>query len=282
MCLNAVRTRRYLSACLVTAAVMLFAGEVFAESADELNEQALAAFEQHRFVEAAQLFARAYRGDPDPTFRKSEAIAWFKADRCDEAINAANAFLHEVKDGRDTSEAQAVVANCKTTMAESAIDARSFALAEKLLFEADQIAPDGFTRDRITATRVTLANARTAARAGNEPAPEPIAPPPVVQARPSAAPGWVAIGAGASAVIAGAIWHTVTLTSTVPRLKTEANGGDPDVHQRLSRQVSTARSMVWVLYGLGAAGIGIGGWYVISKSGEQSGDEVGISWSARF
>src|SRR5690606_21128772 len=115
---------------------------------------------------------------------------------------AANAFLHATPDRREGPsadgrvEARAVVANCKTSMAEAAIATDSFSLAERLLFEAEQIAPDDYTHDRITATRLTLANARAAkspkdgavakapAEGGEdgEPSVKAIAPPPSPEA----------------------------------------------------------------------------------------------------
>lgn len=281
-------SRRSLAQCAVMCAMLATSPSAFAQAADDLNTQALATFERGEYEQAAALFAQAYAIDPDPTFRKSEAVAWFKADRCEDAIIAANAFLHATRgtaSAGDRVEPQAVVANCKTSMAETAIGTNSFSLAERLLFEAEQIAPDDYTRDRITATRVTLANAR-ARRDGKSANPNevtPIEPPPKVDAARSSAPGWVAVGVGASALVAGAVWHTVTLTNTVPALREEANGGDPDQHRRLSRQVSTARTMVWVLYGLGGASMGFGGWYLMTKDGAQTaGTEVGLSWSGRF
>lgn len=270
--------------------LLTLAGTASAASpeADRLNGQALTAYADGDYLTAALAFADAYALDPDPMFRRSEALSWFKAGDCKRAMTAANAFLHTKPPAEMSAEPTAVVANCKVTFAEDAVKVGSYDLADRLLFEAEELANDRYTEDRIVAVRVELANLRqnqtSTAPAAETPPPdveqtketiEPLRPAPR-----SNTPGWIAMGVGAGALTAAIVWHVVALTRTVPQLELESDGGDRARHQRLSRQTTTARTVVPLLYAVGTVGIGLGVWHTINvQGGDRS---VGLSWATRF
>lgn len=282
-------------ATLTAVTFSLHAAVAFAQDADALNEQGIEAFAAGRYEEAAQSFAAAFDADADPIFRKSEAVAWFKAGQCEPAVEAANAFLLEWRGApAETDEAASVVANCKVEFAEEAMEAKSFELAERMLDEAAQTARDTYTTDRISHARIALARLRreqteASTKTGESAVAEKIAPPPPVVA--DAGPpvgGVVSLATGGALIAAGAIWHIVSLTQTVPRLEAEADGGDRDRHARLSQRVDVARVLVPTLYGLGFATAGLGLWFFIDRNESteraQRRDEavVGLSLSGRF
>ncbi len=262
----------------VSAVLWAFSSIAYAQGADEWNDAGVAAFQGGDFVGAAENFGRAYAADADPIFRKSEAVAWFKAERCDEAITAANAFLLQWRGAaEETDEAASVVANCKVTLANSATEAESYDLAERLLFEADAIARDQYTRDRISAARVELATRRAAVKD------VVVAPPPQPPPR-SIVPAIATISVGGALVATAAVLHIVTLTSTVGRLK-DAQTGAENEHARIARSVDTARILVPTLYAAGGAVLGVGVWLWIKpgRSVERESElSAGLSWSRPF
>lgn len=260
---------RFLAATAALGAVVCIAATAHAQDADALNQAGIEAFAQEDYAEAARQFAAAYDADPDPIFRKSEAVAWFKAGRCEEAITAANAFLLQWQGGAaESDEAASVVANCKVNLAEEAIASRSFELAERLLFEAEAAARDSYTKDRVSTTRVELAKSRQAATAPkDEPTEKVIVVEKPPEAEPRSAPtgAYVSLATGGALVVAGAILHVVTLTKTVPALEEEAAGGDEQRHTKLAQQVDTARILVPTLYGIGGAALGLGVWLLLDR-----------------
>lgn len=260
-----------------------------AQTPDELNQAGIEAFAAGEFERAAQNFKAAHDKDPDPIFRKSEAVAWFKAGNCEDAIEAANAFLLQWNDGEaEANEASSVVANCKIELATTAADSDSFDLAERLLFEAEQHARDSYTRDRISSARVELARQRKAAleeeRAARQEKEVVIAEPPAPEPR-SRVPGYATIAAGSALLVAGGVLHTVALARTAPRLR-DAEYGDRAEYDQLARRLDTSRILVPVLYAVGAATLGTGIWLTVNKSGEEpsrSGEvSGGVSFSGRF
>lgn len=292
--------RRWIATMTLFLAV-LWAVPAVAADADALNEEGLEAFSAGDFVAAAEKFAEAYASEPDPVFRKSEAVAWFKAERCDPAIKAANAFLLEWDEGGDAvGQAESVIANCKVELAEDAMEAASFELADRLLFEAEEHAQDQYTRDRISTTRVELASARRAAAGKDneddekndevETADGPDQTTPneddAATASPRSSPiGPIGFFAGGAMLVTAAIWHAVTLLATVPRLEDAADGGDPDKHAKLGRAVDTARWAVPALYVAGATTMGVGAWFWFndnSDSEKARGSEAGVSFFWRF
>jgi tetratricopeptide (TPR) repeat protein len=290
---------RHALSCLILGAVCLHTAPVFADDADALNQEGIDAFAAGDYVVAAEKFAEAYASEPDPVFRKSEAVAWFKAERCEPAIEAANAFLIEWEEGGDAvDEAESVIANCKIVLARDAMESESFDLAERLLFEAEDHARDDYTRDRISATRVDLAHARREAVAapsdgGDEPPTKEVASSGPAEVSESAEPketsnpaGPIGVISGATLVVSAGVWHVVTLLHTVPRLQAVADGGDFQEYERLARSVDTARWAVPALYAAGATTMGVGAWFWFRKNPDRSqttgGPEVGVSFSVRF
>ncbi len=278
---------------LLICLILVVPGVAFAQSpADESNQRGMEAFADGDFAGAAEHFARAYQLEPDPAFRKSEAVAWFKAERCNEAIEAANAFILKWKGAPgEADEASSVIANCKVDLAEEAMAAGGFELAETLLGEAEEAARDDYTRDRISGARVELTRLRAEQKSEPEESlsadPAIVADPEPVEPAPrSKLPATLALAVGGAATVGAAALHVLTLTSTVPALE-EAQTGDRDTWEARARRVDTARILVPTLYALGGLGIGVGVWLSIDPPSETESNPngevtAGFSWSQRF
>ena len=225
---------------------------------NRLNEEGFREFQAGRFAVAAARFRQAYEAFPEPNLRKNEAIAWFKAGQCDEAIPAANAFLIAPDTSEpDRLEARSIVANCKVEMAREATSAESWGLAERLLDEAESLEPDQYARDQIAMARVDLAAQRQA---------EPSKTSPV---------GWVLVGTGA-AVVGGSVAYWLL---TIPDRK-ESNTispSDPDYDTVVAR-AKTSRWLVPVGLASGAAMTGIGIYLVVggNSSGKPTDATAGL------
>ena len=231
----------------------------------ELNNRGVEAFGAGRFAEAASYFGQAYDIVGDPAIRKNEAIAWFKAEDCEQAVGAANKFL--LLDGTlggDRAEITTIVANCKVEFANSAIEAGDTNLAEELLIEAEALNPDAHVRDQIKLVRVEIARknreAKTLAAQAktadtstevSEPLPEPR----------SQVLEWTLIGSGGAIALAGFVYHAVALGWQTDFLAMASEGGDPETFDSLRKRVHTARIAVPVMYAVGAltaaAGVGL-------------------------
>jgi len=277
---------RTLVGILAALACLVAAPAVHAQDADALNQAGMAAFSEGDFVAAAQNFANAYAADPDPIFRKSEAVAWFKAARCDEAITAANAFLLQWKGSAEESdEAASVLANCKVNLADQAMLTKSFELAERLLFEAESAARDTYTRDRISAARVELARLRQEEIVAAKD-PDVVVPQPEPAREGPAVGAVVTLASGAGIVLVAAVLHVATFTTTIPNLE-RAQDGDKAGYDRLARRLNTARILVPTLYAIGGVASGLGVWMMIDRqpdaaSARRSGASAGLVWSGHF
>ena len=249
------RLAAFLSACLV----VLISSIAWADDREkmlELNEAGFEAFSEERYVDAAEAFEAAYEASPDAVLRKNEAIAWFKAGRCDEALTAANAFLLvEGTPVEDKKEARSVVANCKVELARQALDAGSFSLAETLLAEAESLEPDDYARDQIGMVRVEIAKAKSAAEDEDE----------VLTQEDEGMSdetfrtiGWILAGSGAFLTVTAFAYHMVTLSNQSELEDLSREGGDRKRFNDLQDSIGTARWAVPTLYvlGLGSGGAG--------------------------
>lgn len=231
------------------------AGAANADRGMALNEAGMEAFESGDFVQAAQNFAQAYELAKEPSLRKNETIAWFKAGRCEDAVASGNKYLlGEGADDEDRSQVNAVLANCKVEFAEDAVDAGSLDVAEKLLAEAELLEPDQHVRDRIALLQIGIAKQRRPddadadAVAARESSPESTVP----------LWKWGMIGGGAAVVLAAGVYHAVALGWQGRFLDMTETGGAPDEFESLRTRVHTARVMVPILYGVGIATAGTG------------------------
>lgn len=239
---------------LCFGAAMLAAPSAFADPATDrmnaLNEEGFREFKAGRYATAALRFQEAYEASPDPNLRKNEAIAWFKAGRCDEAIPAANAFLIAGSANEaDALEARSIVANCKVEMARDAIRAHSWSLAGQLLNEAESLQPDQYASDQIALARVDLAQRRQ------------------VEERGPSVLGWVFVGTGAAIIGGTFVYWALTIPdrAAVPT--------DPGFDRSMKR-ARTSRWLVPTAFAVGGALTGTG-IYLVLRPG--SGDGGGGS-----
>lgn len=255
---------RWLASLFMALLVCSLTTQAFAEDRErmlELNEEGFKAFSEERFEDAARAFEAAYEASPDAVLRKNEAIAWFKAGRCTEALTAANAFLlAENTPVEDKKEARSVVANCKVELARDALEAGSFSLAETLLAEAESLEPDDYARDQIGMVRVEIAKARNAADEDEvvvDEEDEGMSPETVTTI------GWILASTGAVLTVTAFIYHMVTLANQSELEDISNGGGDRKRFNDLQDSISTARWAVPTLYVLGLATGGAGATMIV-------------------
>lgn len=223
----------------------------------ELNEEGFKAFSEERFEDAARAFEEAYEASPDPVLRKNEAIAWFKAGRCTDALTAANAFLlAENTQVQDKKEVRSVVANCKVGLAREALKAGSYDLAETMLAEAESLEPDDYARDQIGIVRVEIATARSASQEEAEVVVEDQdegMDPGTVQTI-----GWVLSGTGIAITVTAIAYHIMALLDQSELEDISNDGGDRKRFNELQDSIGTARWAVPTLYVVGLVTGGAG------------------------
>ena len=239
------RTAAVVIGCLVA----ICSSPTFAQDAaraaemNRLNEEGFLEFRAGRFAEAAQRFRAAHEAVPDPNLRKNEAIAWFKAGRCDEAMPAANSFLIAADTAEpDRLEARSILANCRVEMAREAFVTENWKLAASLLDEAESMQPDDYAMDQIAIARVELVERKSSPR-------------PQTTAKPSPA-GWIMVASGA-AIVGGTLAYWLL---TIPDRDASRNLSPmhPD-YDAVSRRARTSRWLVpvGVIGGAALAGVGV-------------------------
>ncbi len=261
------------------------------ERAFQLNEQGFAAFEEGRYPDAAKLFAEAFTITGDPALRKNEALAWFRAGDCDQAVAAGNKFLRiDGVTATDHADMHAVIANCKVDFSRRAIDAGDLDLAESMLTEAEALNADAVSRDRIAAARVDLAAARREAEVVKPP-PEPeirtvYVPEPTERKIPVLG---ISLMGGGGALVAGTIvYHVIALgwQSRFFRLEEGSERGDEATFESLRNRVHLARVLVPTLYTIGAATAGAGVFFTFFMPLDQAsvarGDGPSIGIAGQF
>jgi hypothetical protein len=264
----------------------------------ELNEAGFEAFEHGRFAEAATLFSNAYDLVPDPALRKNEAVAWFKAKRCDDAISAANKLLLlEGATESDRAEVRTIIANCKVEFARDALDADEVDVAREFLAEAEALASDDHVIDQIKVVRLEIArkekaDTRPAPETSPDESPEPpdatasAAVPPEPSPTPVPTWKWVVLGSGGAVMVSGLVLHLAALGWQSRFLEMADHGGDPDEFDGLRRRVHTARVLVPVMYSLGAIGAGAGAALIFvlpsMERGLATAPRVGLKLAIRF
>lgn len=283
---------RHLALVLTCIGLLFVASPVAAQQEEvrELNARGLEAFSKGEYVEAAELFGRAYALDPQGELLKNQAVAWYKAERCTEAVESAHQFLLRgdvVPDER--KEIQGLLGACKVRLAREALDAGSFELAEKLLDDVEAMNPDPVLADRVALVRVEIAKKRSATQAeqaetgtlvvpldGLEPREQDEVEVDREQDRSSTSgSGWSLVGIGSAMLVGGLVYHIVAATSLQPEFREVAAAGvDRQRYDDLDRSLRTANVLVPTLYGMGAAVATTGIFLVVRKPADSGGDEV--------
>ena len=235
------------------------------ENIEKLNEEGITAFQAGEFELAAQKFQAAYAIEPDATLLKNEAIAWFKADKCKEAVDAATSFkiLGNPEPG-PLLEADSVIANCHVMFANTAMAAGDLDKAGELLDQTNQLQPDEEAKDFIILAREELGQKHAETT-------QALTLPPESQPAPSKTNlGWILTGVGGTILASALIYHVYALTS----LKTDyddvaAAGLDRDRYNELGESLDTARWMVPTLYALGLGTGGAGVYFLIDRGETQ-------------
>ncbi len=263
----------------------------------ELNARGLEAFGEGRFSDAAESFDRAYALEPRPELLKNEAVAWYKAERCEEAVEAAHQYLGAPELApADRDEISALLNACKVKLAGEAIEAGSLSLAERLLDEVEASSPDAVLADRAARVRIELARARKEqgtrtndtsdasdvgavamdasadddTPTGRQDASHDTAFTRVEDPGPArgSAVGWPLIGLGAASLAGAVVYHVVMATTVEPSFHDAARAGtDRERYDRLDRTLRTANVLVPTLYGIGAASTAVGVWMVARSPG---------------
>ncbi|QDG52826.1 hypothetical protein FIV42_19370 [Persicimonas caeni] len=197
----------------------------------ELNEAGFSAFAEGEFVEAARKFEEAHEFVPDPNLRKNAAIAWFKAERCEEASEAAVFFLlADEMTVKDRIEARSVLGHCRLDEAEAAIAAGDVERARLIVERVALLETDERVEERLSSVRVQLGPPMGQGEG-------------VARVDESNTAGWALLATGAAIVAGTAGYHILS-----------ARQGDAD----------TASWLVPSLYGAGAVTASTGVWLIVS------------------
>lgn len=243
---------------LILVVIFLCPPVAFAQDAREqmlkLNEEGFEAFSDGRFVDAAEAFRAAHEALPEPALRKNESIAWFKAERCPDAVTAAHSFLlEEDTSPEDRVEVRSVLANCKVEFARMALDADSFSLATALLDEAESLQPDDYARDRVEIVRAEVSRRQLESGVPDETP---------VSSRGSGSTfetvAWILTGTGGAILVGAFAYHMVSLARQSELRAMSEDGGNRRRFSELQDAIGTSRWLIPTLYGLGAVSLGTG------------------------
>lgn len=136
----------------------------------KMSQEAAQLFKAGKFAEAAQKFQDASKESWEPILVKNEMIAWYKADRCDDAIIAGKTYLSRTKAAeiveQDRKDANVIMFDCHLRAAATALDKGNLEFAEKNIDEAKPYNPNDGTsnsrlaglNDRLSAKRKALAD----------------------------------------------------------------------------------------------------------------------------
>ena len=127
----------------------------------KLSEDANALFLQGQFAEAAQAFRDAYRIYPDPVLLKNQMIAFYRADRCDDAIAPGQAFLASGEaNPTDRHDVQTVLVSCELQTAELMLEGGRLLESQRALARAETYQPEEDQQEKIEAVRARIKEAR--------------------------------------------------------------------------------------------------------------------------
>lgn len=267
----------------------------FAQDIVELNEKGITAFQEGRFAEAAGFFQKAYANEAQPPLKKNEAVAWFKAGKCPEAMTAAKQYL-ALETGVELSvkETQAVMVDCNLKMAQAALKEDGFDKAEKHLDAADSYTPDEDAELEIASTRASIAQRKTEIKEEREKAKAEAEAKREAEERASRRGtmrnvGLGVAGGGAAIILGTLVYHSVMAFGVAPKFKdTAAAGDDRAEYDRLGKRLETANWLIPTFYALGLAAGGVGAylWWsngALESNPQQTANrEVGVQVVWRF
>lgn len=267
----------------------LFSTAAFAQSNEErmqeLVEQAATAFSEKRYADSAQLFEQANEAQPNPTLLKNAMVAWYKGQKCGEAVHAGAKFYREAQaagqlEAKDQSEIQTVI-SCSLNLVQQRIDEGKYSEAEDLLFTATSAGPTTEQTERIASLRDTLRQKRDAEDKRSAGGGDPIqSEPKSAEAGMSglALTGWAMTGVGVAG-LAGSVVYALTAAgeerdaiSTCETQNPPVNGNDlPDSfytcvtgetgaasYDEVKESVDGAQSTSVILYSVSGAVTAIG------------------------
>jgi tetratricopeptide (TPR) repeat protein len=258
---------------------LLFAAPAFAQDVVQLNEQGITAFAEGRFEEAAQKFHQAYDKAPEPGAKKNEALAWFKAGKCSEALAAAKEYLAlNVPDELSTKEAQTVAARCYIQRAEGEFASGNLVGTEAALADAkannpapEEVAKITKIEGDVAAKRKAEDAEKTRVAAAAAAAEEERKQQEARDAQSGNQMVGLGIAAGGGAIVLGTlVYHLSMALGTAPKFKDAAFEGDRAQYDKLGKKLETANWLIPTLYGVGLATVGVGGYFWWSAGGMES------------
>ena len=274
----------------------------WAQSVNELNQAGVEAFSTGNFEEAAQKFQAAYAIEPTPSVKKNEALAWFKAQKCVQARQAASEYLALPQtEELSVKESQTIIVRCTILDAESKIAAGGLDEASALLTDAKSKNPSeedtakiAELEGQIAQKKSELAEQEKARQAADAEAARKRAAAQQAQQdeqkdRRMRMVGLSIASTGAAILVGTLVYHLALATGTSSKFKDAAETGDRATYDKLGKRLETGNWLAPVLYTVGAATAGVGGflWY---RAGGMSGGgaenpkatEAGVSLTFRF
>ena len=222
------------------------------ERMHELNERGFEAFQVNKFDLAASIFAEAYAIESDPNLKKNEAIALLRAQRLEEAQNAAELALtlSPPLTPADRLEAERVVSVCALRLGERAAARGDDEQAERLLAAVSSPRLNDQERIDLAGLRGTLLERRVERS-------ETIKR---VDSVPSNRLSTGLMIGGAALTGAAIAYHAWALTASDDFIDEAGRGTDRARYDNLRGRVETARWVAPTLYvaGLSTAAVGLG------------------------
>jgi tetratricopeptide (TPR) repeat protein len=264
--------RGWLVVSLITAALLFVPGVVAAQSVAELNEAGVDAFASGKFEEAAKKFKAAYDLEPTPSVKKNEALAWYKAEKCDDARRAAGEYL-TLPDAEELSvkESQTIIIRCDIKSAEAKLAADDLDGATTLISDARTRNPAEADTARLTQLEGQVTARRDQIAAEQAQAQQAVAEAEAAKKREAKKKrdqrmriiGLSVASTGAAILVGTLVYHLSLATGTSKKFKDAAASGDRATYDKLGKRLETANWLVPVMYSLGAATSGVGGflWY---------------------
>ena len=188
----------------------------------KLSKEASALFREGKYEEAAKKFREAHDKAPEPTLLKNGMIAWYKADRCLDAIIMANSYLlTKPTDQDELRDTRTILFDCHLSAADASLAKGDLEDAKLQIEKASEHQQDQ-DLERLADAQRALADARAAQekaaqdkaaqdKAAQEKAvqeDDPVLPPKKPESSSGGATiaGWSLVGAGAVGLVATAFY----------------------------------------------------------------------------
>lgn len=271
--------KRHLLSILIALAVMVVGTSAFAQEDDivTLNEEGITAFTEGRFEEAATKFRKAYELKPEQTLKKNEALAWFKANKCTEALRATSEYMAlQPTDELSVNEAKAVIVKCNIQKAQESLAAKNHEEAEAFLVKAEASGPGDEDKQAIASARAEIQVERDrvaqekalAAKRAEEQRQREAA---MERTSSKKTLGLVLASAGGAIIVGTLVYHLSMALGTAPKFKDNAAAGDDLAeYDKLGKRLETANWLIPTLYAVGLGTAGVGGFFWMSSQGMES------------